>query len=153
MGLPQDVPNTQGISINLLTRQFGDMGTPEVRLTHGGHASYRTATGEIVEYVPENAKLSGYTVPSGFESKTKTATILSSVNGNGRGTPSSALFNRSVAASNWTLRIDLNSPFNDKVALDQLEDIEINMDTTGIALANRIQVAQVDAHRLQEQTQ
>lgn len=153
VGLPQDVPNTQGISINLLTRQFGDIGTPEVQLTHGGHASYRTVTGEIVEYVTENARLSGYTVPQGFESKTKTATILSSVNGNARGTPSSALFNRSVAASIWTLRIDLNSPFNNKLQLDQLEDIEVNMDTTGIALASRVQAAQADSLRLQEQNQ
>ena len=134
VGLPLDVPNTQGIAINLLTRQFGSVGTPEVQLTHSGHASYRTATGEIVQYVPENAKLSGYIVPAGFESKTKTATILSSVNGNGQGTPSSAFFNRSVAASHWVLRIDLNSPFNRQLQLDQIEDIEIQMDTTGVAL-------------------
>ena len=143
------MPGTEGISINVLTRQFGDIGTPEVQLTHGGHASYRTATGEIVEYVPENAKLSGYTVPQGFESKTKTATLLAGVNGNSRGTPSSALFNRSVAASNWTLRIDLNSPFNADLDFSQLEDIEINMDTTGIALANNLQAAQIDAAQLQ----
>lgn len=149
VNLPLDVPGTEGISINVLTRQFGDIGTPEVQLTHGGHASYRTATGEIVEYVPENAKLSGYTVPQGFESKTKTATLLAGVNGNSRGTPSSALFNRSVAASNWTLRIDLNSPFNADLDFSQLEDIEINMDTTGIALANNLQAAQIDAAQLQ----
>lgn len=149
VGLPPEVPNTQGLAVNLLTRQFGDIGTPEVQLTQGGHATFRTAKGEIVEYVPENAKLSGYPVPSGFESRTKTATILSSVNGNGRGTPSSALFNRSVAASGWVLRIDLRSPFNGKLDINQLEDIEINMDTTGIALANNVQAAQVDAANLQ----
>lgn len=134
VGLPLDVPNTQGIAVNVLTRQFGNVGTPEVQLTHSGHASYRTATGALVQYVPENAKLSGYIVPAGFESKTKTATILSSVNGNGQGTPSSAFFNRSVAASHWILRIDLNSPFNRQLQLDQIEDIEIQMDTTGVAL-------------------
>ncbi|MBV7335946.1 hypothetical protein KFU94_48460 [Chloroflexi bacterium TSY] len=135
VGLPQEVPNANGISLNVLTRQFGDIGTPAIQLTHGGHASYRTSIGEIVEYVPENAKLSGYPVPRGFESKTKTATILASVNGNGRGKPSSALFNRSVAASGWVLRIDLHSPFNKDLTVNQLEDIEISMDTTGIALA------------------
>ncbi|MCB0108971.1 MAG: hypothetical protein KDE53_23780, partial [Caldilineaceae bacterium] len=149
VGLPADVPNTQGIAINLLTRQFGDISTPEVQLTHDGHASYRTVKGQIVEYVPENAKLAGFATPPGFESKSKTATILASVNGNGRGTPSSALFNRSVAASNWTLRIDLRSPFNSKLDISQLEDIEINMDTTGIALANNIQAAQADSEQLQ----
>ncbi|MCX6047963.1 MAG: hypothetical protein NT075_22920 [Chloroflexi bacterium] len=149
VGLPADVPNTQGIAINVLTRQFGDIGTPEVQLTHDGHASYRTVTGQIVEYVPENAKLAGFATPPGFESKSKTATILANVNGNGRGAPSSALFNRSVAASNWTLRIDLRSPFNNKLDIGQLEDIEINMDTTGIALVNNSQAAQLDARRLQ----
>lgn len=149
VGLPAEVPNTQGIAINLLTRQFGDIGTPEVQLTQGGHSSFRTSTGQIVEYAPENAKLSGYPVPRGFESKTKTATVLSSVNGNGRGTPSSALFNRSVAASGWVLRIDLRSPFNNKLDITQVEDIEINMDTIGIALANSAQAAEVDAARLQ----
>ncbi|MCB0183212.1 MAG: hypothetical protein KDE31_03055, partial [Caldilineaceae bacterium] len=149
VGLPADVPNTQGTAINLLTRQFGDISTPEVQLTHDGHASYRTVKGQIVEYVPENAKLAGFATPPGFESKSKTATILAGVNGNGRGTPSSALFNRSVAASNWTLRIDLRSPFNSKLDISQLEDIEINMDTTGIALANNIQAAQADSEQLQ----
>lgn len=149
VGLPADVPETQGIAMNVLTRQFGDIGTPEVQLTHDGHASYRTVNGQLVEYVPENAKLAGFATPPGFESKSKTATILSSVNGNGRGTPSSALFNRSVAASNWTLRFDLRSPFNSKLDISQLEDIEINMDTTGIALAKNALAAQADAERLQ----
>ncbi|MEZ4681029.1 MAG: hypothetical protein R2932_43135 [Caldilineaceae bacterium] len=149
VGLPTDVPGTQGLTINILTRQFGDIGTPEVQLTHDGHASYRTVNNQLVEYVPENAKLAGFATPQGFESKSKTATILSSVNGNGRGTPSSALFNRSVAASNWTLRIDLRSPFNNKLDISQLEDFEINMDTTGIALPNNIQAAQADAAVLQ----
>lgn len=149
VGLPVDVPNTQGIAINVLTQQFGDIGTPEVQLTHDGHASYRTVTGALVAYVPENAKLAGFATPPGFESKSKTATILSSVNGNGRGVASSALFNRSVAVSNWTLRIDLRSPFNSKLDLSQLEDLEINMDTTGIALANSVEAAHIDTERLQ----
>jgi hypothetical protein len=106
-------------------------------------------TGALVEYVPENARLAGFATPPGFESRSKTATILSSVNGNGRGVASSALFNRSVAVSNWTLRIDLRSPFNNRLDLSQLEDIEINMDTTGIALANNVEAAQLDAERLQ----
>ncbi len=149
VGLPADVPGTQGIAINVLTRQFGDLGTPEVQLTHDGHASYRTVNGAIVEYVPENARLAGFNTPPGFESKSKTATLLASVNGNGRGTPSSALFNRSVAVSGWVLRIDLRSPFNRKLDITQLEDIEINMDTTGIALASNLQAAQADATQLQ----
>jgi hypothetical protein len=149
VALPADVPNTQGVSINLLTRQFGEIGTPEVQLTHSGHAAYRTVNGAIVQYVPENAKLAGYVTPPGFESRSATATILAGVNGNGRGAPTSALFNRSVAASNWSVRIDLRSPFNASLDLSQLEDIELQLDTTGIALANRVQAAEVDAAQLQ----
>ena len=152
VGLPADVPGTQGIALNLVTRQFGDIGTPEVLLTHSGHASYRTATDAIVEYVPENAKPAGYTVPPGFESKNATATILASVNGNARGTPSSAFFNRSVAASSWMLRINLDSPFNATLDVRQLEDVELNIDTTGVALANQAAAAQADAARLQSAT-
>jgi hypothetical protein len=150
VGLPADVPGTKGIALNVVTRQFGDIGTPEVLLTHAGHASYRNAKGEIVHYVPENAKLSGYPVPNGFESKSGSATILASVNGNERGTPSSAFFNRSVAASTWTLRIDLRSPFNTSLDLAQLEDIEIDMDTTGIALSTQAAAAEMDAQQLQQ---
>jgi hypothetical protein len=153
VGLPADVPGMQGVSIDILTRQFGNIGTPEVILTHGGQASYRTVDNEIVEYVPANAKLAGYVTPSGFNKKTKTAVILASVNGNGQGTPNSALFNLSVAASSWVLRIDLNSSFNADLDLSQIEDIEILMDSTGIALPTRRQQAQLDALRLQAESE
>ena len=157
VGLPVDVPGTQGLSINILTRQFGDAGTPEVILTHGGHASYRTGDGEMVEYTPGNARLAGYVVPPGFENKTRTAVILSRVNCSVPGDPScqtpapanSALFNLSVAASSWTLRIDPSSPFNAELDITQIEDIEILMDTTGIAIPGRAKEAQADALRLQ----
>ncbi len=149
VGLPVGVPGTQGLFINILTWQLVDAGTPEVILTHGGHASYRTADREIVEYTPGNARLSGYVVPPVFENKTRTAVILSSVNDNGLGTPSSALFNLSVAASSWTLRIDPGSPFNAELDITQIEDIEILMDTTGIAVPGRAKEAQMDALRLQ----
>jgi len=52
VGLPADVPGTEGISLNIETRQFCDVGTPAIILTHGGHASYRTVTGDIIEYTP-----------------------------------------------------------------------------------------------------
>ena len=54
-----------------------------------------------------------------------------------------------MAASGWVVRIDLKSPFNNKLDTRQIEDIEINMDTIGIALANNAQAAQVDAANLQ----
>jgi hypothetical protein len=151
IGQPPEVPGTQGITINLLTRQLADLGTPEVILTHAGHAAYRTLDGEIVEYTPENARPSGYPVPGGFQSRTKTAVVLASVNGFGSPTLNSALFNRSVAASGWRLRIDLNSPFNAELDLTELEDIEILMDTTAIAIPQLQLQAEEEAEQLQRE--
>jgi hypothetical protein len=148
VGLPADVPGTQGAAINLITRQFGDLGTPELSLTHGGQAAYRTIRGEIVEYTPDNARVVGYPVGPGLNIREKTAVILASVNGNGKGTPTSALFNQSVAASSWTLRLDRTSPQNRYLDLSQLEDIEILMDTTGIALPGQKPSATQDSERL-----
>lgn len=136
INLPNNVPNTQGLALNILTRQFGDVGTPEVILIHDGAASYRSATGEISEYDPGRTRLFGYPLPAGFQNESTSALILASVNGNQQGTPTSALYNRSVAASNWTLRLDLTSPFNDNLDITQIEDIKIQLDSTGIALPN-----------------
>ena len=149
VGLPAEVPGTQGLSINVLTRQFGDAGTPEVILTHGGQASYRKITDDVVEYTPGPTRLVGYAVPPAFQGRTTTAVVICSVNGNNQGTPNSALFNLSVAASSWTLKIDPNSYYNHHLDLSEIEDIELRMDTTGIALPGLQAAAQTDALRLQ----
>ena len=148
IGLPSGVHNTQGVSLNVLTRQTGNAGTPEIMLAHGGQASYRQRTGDIVEYLPGPTRLTGYSLPPGFSQPSTGAVILSSVNGNNSGSPTSALFNRSVAASNWTMRIDPRSPLNRNLDLAQLEDIEIQMDSTGIALPNRRQAAEENSNAL-----
>ena len=149
VNLPADVPNTQGVALNLLTRQFGDVGTPEVILKHGGQASYRTATNQVIQYTPGATRLVGYPVPAGFTNASTSAVIQASVNGNNRGQPTSALYNLSVAASNWVLTIDLTSPLNRNLDLSQLEDIEIIMDTTGIALAGQRTLVEAEAAALQ----
>lgn len=133
VGLPADVPNTQGVGINIETRQFGELGTPEVILRHGEEETYRNASGDTVYYQTGPARLQGYSVPGNFQQGNTTAVILSSVNGNQQGTPSSALFNLSVAATNWTLVIDLNSPLNDELDLSEFVDITILMNSTAIA--------------------
>jgi hypothetical protein len=149
VNLPADVPNTQGVALNLLTRQFGDLGTPEVILKHGGQASYRTATNQVIQYTPGATRLVGYPVPAGFTNASTSAVIQASVNGNNRGQPTSALYNLSIAASNWVLTIDLTSPLNRNLDLSQLEDIEIIMDTTGIALGGQRALVEAEAAALQ----
>lgn len=133
-GVGMPLASSKGVGVNLLTRQFGNLGTPEIILIHSGQTSYRNVNDEIVEYTVGPAVLVGYALPPGFINKGTTAVILSSVNNNNQGVSNSALFNLSVAASNWTLRIDLTSPFNDELDLSQLEDLEILLDSTGIAL-------------------
>jgi hypothetical protein len=133
-GVGMPLAGAQGVSLNLVTQQFGEIGTPEIILTHGGHATYRTIQGGFVSYVPENAKLAGYPLPDGFHSKQRTAVIFAGVNNDGKGIPSSAFFNLSVAASNWSVYIDLTTPNNEKLDLAQIEDVELIMDTTGIAM-------------------
>lgn len=152
VALPAGVPNTEGLAMNILTRQFGNVGTPEVILTHGGQASYRNVEAEITEYNTGPARLVGYPVPPGFQNENTTAVILSSVNGNENGTPTSALFNLSVAASNWTLKIDLTSPFNDELDTTQIEDLVILLDSTAIALPNlQMSVIEEESEKLSEQ--
>jgi hypothetical protein len=148
VGLPEDVPGTQGIVINVVTRQFGDVGTPEIFLEHGGQASYRKSDDSIVEYTPGRTKLVGYTVPPTFQDKGTSAVILCSVNGNEQGAPNSALFNLSVAASSWTLRIDPATYYNRNLDVSQIEDIVIRMDSTGIALPGQQNVATMDSLKL-----
>jgi hypothetical protein len=133
-GVGMPLPSSQGLSINLVTQQFDDIGTPEIILTHGGHATYRDIRGNLVSYVPDNAKLAGYPLPDGFGNKKRTATIFAGVGDNRQGAPSSAFFNLSVAASSWSVYIDLTTPNNENLDITQLEDLEILMDTTGIAL-------------------
>ncbi|MCP4541744.1 MAG: hypothetical protein GY832_31820 [Chloroflexi bacterium] len=151
VGLPPDVPGAEGVSINILTRQLGDAGTPLITLRHaGGYATYRTRGDEIVKYEPGNARLVGYQIPVDVEinGNARTAAIVCGVNGNQQGTPNSQLFNLSVATSDWTLTIDLTDAFNQDLDISYIEDIEIIMDTIGYALPGRRMAAQMDALKL-----
>jgi len=147
-GNPDGVTGTHGVAINLLTRQLGDAGTPEVRLTHSGQASYRDVRGDIVSYTPGNAVLVGYRLPDGFGGPSATIAVVSSVNDNDKGIANGGLVNRSVAASNWTLQIDLGSGPNRDLDVTKLEDIVILMDSTAIARPGLAAEAAQDAERL-----
>lgn len=148
VGQPEGL-NTQGVALNLVTRQFGELGVPQVALVHGGHATYRDIRGSILTYTPAPARPVGFSLPPGFDNRITTALINASVNRNGRGTPNRQLFNLSVAASSWKLRINLRAPDNLALDLAQLEDIEIDMDTTAFAAPNREAQARELAQHLQ----
>jgi hypothetical protein len=145
-GVGSPLAASQGIGINIRTRQLSDVGMPEVRLTHGGQASYRNPLGGLVYYDPGPAMPIGYELPPGLNPANISVVVRPGINGNSI-SRYAGLENLSVAASNWTFHI----PYNSKGELDysQIEDIEILIDSTGRALQNREAQAQRDAKRLQ----
>lgn len=144
--IPGTTIETRGVRLNIVTRQTGDVGRPEVKLTHSGQATYRNLQDQIVCYDPGPAVPVGYPLPSGYDPQRITIVLLPGINGSGA-VPNSGLRNLSVAASNWVVQI----PTYSKADLDysQIEDIEILLDTTGKALQGREQAARRDAAYLQ----
>ena len=145
-GIGEPLDDNEGMSVNIVTRQTGDAGTPEVVLKHDGQASYRNPTGDVVHYDPGTAVPVGYVLPEGLDPEDTTVVLRPGINGEGA-LSNSGLINLSIAASSWTFRI----PEASKGYLDysQIKDIEIYLDTSGRALPGRAQQARQDALRLQ----
>ncbi len=144
--IPGTTIETRGVRLNIVTRQTGDVGRPEVKLSHSGQATYRNLQDQIVCYDPGPAVPVGYPLPSGYDPQRTTVVLLPGINGSGAA-PNSGLRNLSVAASSWVVQI----PAYAKAELEysQIEDIEILLDTTGKALQGREQAALRDAAYLQ----
>jgi PKD repeat protein len=149
-GIGAPLAGSEGVAINIVTRQSGDVGDPEVVLIHGGSAggaeAYRNAGGQIVYYDPGTAVPVGYVLPAALDPQNTTAVLRPGINGGGA-IANSALLNLSVAASTWTFRIPAESRGN--LDYEQIEDIEILLDTTGRALPGRDAAAVQDALRLE----
>ena len=145
-GVGSPLPENQGIGINIVTGQGDNAGGAEVVLIHDGQTSYRNAASDRVYLAPDTAIPVGYVLPAELDPENTTVALRPSVNGVG-GIPNGGLANLSVAASWWTLRI----PADSRGGLDyaQIEDIEIQLDTTGRALPGLAAVATQDADRLQ----
>lgn len=131
-GIGQPLPQSDGVAINIISRQLTDAGTPRVRLEHGGNATYRTIQGNVIEFNPDNARRPGYPLPDGFTDVPRSALINASVGGAG-GTRNRQLLGLSPATAQWTVSIDLLSPSNQDLVITEIEDIEIYLDTTGFA--------------------
>ncbi len=148
IGAPLD--QTEGVRLNIVTRQAGDVGELEALLVHGGSTggaeAYRNAAGAIVYYDPDTAVPVGYLLPDELDPANTTAVLRPGINGQG-GIANGALLNLSVATANWTFRIPADSRGN--LDYSQIEDIEILLDSTGRALPDRAQEAEEDALLLQ----
>lgn len=132
-GIGEPLAKSNGVAMNIITKQIGNVGTPRIRLEHGGHASYRTSKHNIVEYDPENARRPGLLRSPDLAEIPISALINTSVNDNQKGNSVQRFKDFSSATSNWTLSIDLTSPANKKLKIDQIEDIEIILDTYGFS--------------------
>lgn len=131
---------------NILTRQTTSVGRPEVKLIHGGQASYRNPTGQVVHYDPGPVVPVGYAIPPGLAPPNLAIVLVPGINGEDI-TGFDGLENLSVATSSWTFRIPYASSGN--LDFGQIEDIEIWLDSTGRAIQGRELQAERDALRLQ----
>lgn len=145
-GIGAPLAQNEGVSLNIVTRQTGDVGDPEVVLIHDGQTSYRNAAEEIVYYDPDTAIPVGYLLPEELDPENTTVVLRPAINGVGA-IANSGLINLSVSASSWTFRIPSDSKGN--LDFSQIEDIEIYLDTSGRALSGFEPQADSDAMRLQ----
>lgn len=141
-----------GVSVDILTRQTWSSPTdPSIRLRHGGANTLQNSGGSLVEYAPGPILLfSEYgeiPLELGLRDTSAVASVGASVNGVGGGyTPQ--LFNLSVSASSWQLRIDLEA--NNLLDIAQIEDIVITMDTSAHTRARAM--AQNESEMIPAQT-
>jgi hypothetical protein len=147
-GIGAPLEESAGVRANLVTSQLSqDVGPMELVLIHGGATTYRRPDRETVRYDVGPAVPVGYPVPDEFNPEGTTAVLRPSINGQGEAIPNAGLMNLSVAASNWVLRIRADS--DGDLDWQQLEDVELTLDTTGRALPGLSQQARRDAARLQ----
>jgi uncharacterized repeat protein (TIGR01451 family) len=154
-GLDEPLAGAQGVGVNILTHQSGIVYRPEVVLTHGGHAAYRTYDCDsegrncvIKRYDPGPSMPVGYQVPAGLNPVNTTVVIKPQINGAG-GERNGGLVNLSVAATGWTFRIPGDSLGD--LDLSQVEDIQLLVDSTGRAIPINARAAERDARWLQAQ--
>jgi hypothetical protein len=145
-GIGTPLADNVGVGVNLVLSDTVEAGNVEVILIHDGQASYRNAKGEEVIYDPATAAPVGYLVPDELSPADTTVVLRPAINGHG-GLSNGGLANLSVAASHWKLRIPEGAWGN--LDYEQIEDIEIHMDTTGRALPSQQVAAEQDATRLQ----
>ncbi|MCB9116243.1 MAG: hypothetical protein M9936_00345 [Caldilinea sp.] len=147
-------PGCNGVAVSILHRPGVFVGTPQIRIEHGGTETFMDREGNVVEYTPGNSSsfVSGLLVDYG--SSTMIENQLGRIPDRPRrgtvtagfdcepppspqmcGIPTSELFNLSPAASSWFLVIDLsdNAPSNKYLKLEMIDDIIIYMDVTRIS--------------------
>lgn len=147
----------RGLWLNLVTDQQagefrGDL--PQIRLSHGGSATYRNGSLREVTYRPGPALMIGRTLPPGFGGETRAAVMTSHINLGPSEEPNrnyleDRFFDLSIATSQWIIEIDLTSPSeNTRLDLSKIRDIEIRMDTTYVTPAANARFVAMDTQRL-----
>ncbi|MCB0032654.1 MAG: hypothetical protein KDE51_01430, partial [Anaerolineales bacterium] len=152
----------RGVWLNIITDQDladfeGDF--PKLTLAHGGQATYRNGSLQIVSYDPGPALMVGRTLPDGFGGSGREAALVSAhINLPLTAEPNTNLaydnfYNLSVAATQWTLELDMTNPLvNTQIDLSQIKDIELRMDTTYVTPNNRGAFVALDLQRVAAET-
>jgi hypothetical protein len=134
-GIGQPKPDSNGIGINLVTSQAGDLSYRRAAVTQSGLVHLKARSGCIFEYrLIHPAALLGLEWPDNQPPEEATATFRASVNDED-GTRTSAFLGRPVSATNWQIVIYAGAPETGLPDLDlqQLEDIELLLDTTFVS--------------------
>jgi len=145
----------RGVWLNLVTDQPGSDfgGLPALRLTHGGHATYKNGAGDIVTYDPGPAAIIGQNLPEGFGHEVRSILKDAHLNLPPASEPDQNLcvngfYNFSIATSQWVIEIDMNETGNAALDMSQLKDIEVRMDATYMTLGLSSQYVEMENHRL-----
>lgn len=141
-----------GLWLNFVTDQpgsdFDTNGRPDLRLTHGGHATYMRANRTFASYRPGPSRI--IDAPSTFGNEDRTSDFKANINMSVDVSAENPTFltndfqDLSVATSRWRLEIDLSASANQALDLSQLNDFEIRMDAVGFS-ANQSRDGQLES--------
>lgn len=131
-GIGQPKAGNNGVGMDLVTAQTGDLGYRRVAVTQAGVAHMRSRAGCIFDYrLIHPAALVGQEWPSSQPPEQATTDFKSNVNG-AEGERTGAFLSRPVSASSWEVQVFAGAPELglDELDLQQLEDIELSFSTT-----------------------
>ncbi len=136
-GIGQPKANSNGLGLNLVSSQTGDLGYRQVRVSQSGQVSLTSFAGCLFDYrlIPP-ASLLGLEFPSGQPTDLVTGVFNGDVNGaKGNSAPgfsTPAFLGRPLASNGWEVVINAGSPNGilPDMDLQQLDDIELKISTT-----------------------
>ena len=135
-GIGQPKPTSNGLGLNLLTSQTGDLGYRSVSVSEEGRVSLKSFAGCSFDYwLVAPAAMLGLEFPKGQPNDVVLGTFQGDVNGrHGNATPgysTPAFLGRPLASNGWQVEIKAGAPDNRLPDMDllQLNDVELKIST------------------------